>query len=412
MPIPNIDALIAEIHRIDTAPKVVNGVVMGDKHTKTADIVDEYVYTSPQHPIRGSKPIPERLNDLLQALKADNNLLKATAINILIGKGTITADDLKGIGIDQRFMQALDQGWKPQSFDAPELLEMIRRESTEVYFWGIPSSGKSCAIGAIISMAAASKASMCNCIFMDNNCQGYNYMMRLQNLFKVDDRVTALPTGTPVLSTYEMGFDLVDHRDRVHPITFIDLAGELIRCMFKSDAKRPLDNDERTALEILDKILVDDRTQNQKLHFFVLEYGGENREYEGLSQASYLAGALNYIREKGIFRDRTDGIYLLITKADKANMPEEELPDYLMKYIYNVHGYQGFAQGLKSLCKQYNINNGDLNVFPFSLGKVCFKDYCIFDGRYTEDIITELVKRTYCHSSSKIVRFFHKLLKS
>jgi len=83
-----------------------------------------------------------------------------------------------------------------------------------------------------------------------------------------------------------------------------------------------------------------------------------------------------------------------------------------MKYIYNVHGYQGFAQGLKSLCKQYNINNGDLNVFPFSLGKVCFKDYCIFDGRYTEDIITELVKRTYCHSSSKIVRFFHKLLKS
>jgi hypothetical protein len=214
----------------------------------------------------------------------------------------------------------------------------------------------------------------------------------------MDGRVTSLPNRTPVIATYEMGFDLNDHLGRVHPITFIDLAGELIRCMFKSDTGQKLADDERTALDVLDKILVDERTENQKLHFFVLEYGGEAREYEGLSQASYLAGALNYIRSKDIFRDRTDGIYLLVTKADKAGMPEEELPDYLMEYIYDTHGYQGFAQGLKTLCQKYHINGGELNVFPFSLGEVCFKDYCIFNGKYTEDVITELVKRTWWYN--------------
>ena len=393
MPIPNIDALIAEINRIDTAPQMVNGV-FSDKHEKTAEVVSDYAYTSPSQPRPGNAPIPERLNELLDAIKRDRNLLNSTVVNKLIAKNTITTEQLSKLGIEWQFMQALSVGQTTQKFAKPELLEGISRLSTEVYFWGIPSSGKSCAIGSIISMAAAGKTAMCKNIFMDNHCQGYDYMNRLTTLYRMDGRVTALPTGTPVLSTYEMGFDLVDNRLRVHPITFIDLAGEHIRCMYKSDAHLALDNDEQTALGILNKILVDERTENRKLHFFVLEYGGEARSYEGLSQTTYLTGALNYIRQKGIFRDRTDGIYLLVTKADKAGMPEEELPDYLMEYIYDTHGYQGFAQGLKTICQQNNINGGELNIFPFSLGKVCFKDYCIFDGRYTEDVVTELVRRT------------------
>ena len=392
MPIANIEALIAEIHRIETAPTIAGGVL--DKNKKIAELVEEYVYISPQQPKRGPNPIPARRTDLLNALKQDHNLLKSRVVSTLMQQNVITEDDLKGIGISRQFMQALAGGQDVHHFKEPELLDKINRLSTEVYFWGIPSSGKSCAIGAIISMAAASKASLCDNIFMDNHCQGYDYMTRLKDLFKMDGRVTTLPAGTPVLSTYEMGFDLVDKRQRNHPITFIDLAGELIRCMYKSDTNAPLDNNERTALGVLDKILVDERTENRKLHFFVLEYGGEARQYEGLSQDSYLAGALNYIREKGIFRDRTDGIYLLVTKADKTNMPEEEVSDYLMEYIYDTHGYQGFAQGLQNICRQNHINDGDLKIFPFSLGEVCFKDYCVFDGRYTEDVITELVKRT------------------
>lgn len=395
MPILNIETLITEIHRIDTAPTVVNGVMTGDKHAKTAELIKDYVYTSPSQPKSNGNPIPSRLNDVLDALSKDHNLLKSTVVNKLMSENILTQEHFQKMGIGWQFMQALASGQGTQNFNVPKPLEKINRRSTEVYFWGIPSSGKSCAIGAIISMAAASKAALCRSIFEDNHCQGYDYMMRLKNLFKMDGRVTALPNRTPVIATYEMGFDLNDHRGHTHPITFIDLAGELIRCMYKKDVGQDLAADERAALDVLDKILVDERTQNQKLHFFVLEYGGEAREYEGLSQASYLAGALNYIRSKGIFRDRTDGIYLLVTKADKAGMPEDELPDYLMEYIYDTHGYQGFAQGLRALCEQHHINGGELNVFPFSLGEVCFKDYCVFNGKYTEDVITELVKRTW-----------------
>jgi hypothetical protein len=337
--------------------------------------------------------------DLLEMIKSDLNILRASVINILLEKGYLDYGDFNKIGINDSFIRHLVNGERSQVFTIPKRLEKINKLSTEVYFWGIPSSGKSCALGAILSVAGNGKVA--SSMKQDNDCQGYGYMTRLASLFK-SNAVGTLPEGNAVCATYEMGLDLEDKNGLSHPLTCIDLAGELVRCMYKSDANDEMSSDEIEMLDTLTRILIDHRTKNRKIHFFVLEYGAEDRKYEGLAQDAYLFGALNYIERTGIFKDDTDAIYLLITKVDKARCEKVQLHDILREYILQT--YKGFYNRLVKICKDCEINNGTVEILPFSLGQVCFQDYCLFDDKAASNVVETLLKRSKGYKNNKVQR--------
>lgn len=105
----------------------------------------------------------------------------------------IDFDDLNSIGIDSRFFSCLGSADNNiLTFNAKALTE-IDLPCTEVYFWGIPSSGKTCALGGILSVA--NSGHVARTMAMDKNCQGYAYMNRLADLFK-SDKATNLPPST------------------------------------------------------------------------------------------------------------------------------------------------------------------------------------------------------------------------
>lgn len=341
-------------------------------------------------------------DDFLKLIESDNNIFGAETLNNFIDDGLLTFDELSGLGIDNRFIRSLARNKHPQDFELPNRkLEKINKLSTEVYFWGIPSSGKSCALGAILSVA--NNGHVARTMMKDNDCLGYGYMNRLSSLFSVGD-VSVVPGKTPTIATYEMGFDLEDEEGKVHPLTCMDLAGELMRCMYRSDAGENLSDEELETLDILTNVLIDPqtRTQNKKIHFFVMEYGAEDREYDGLRQDVYLNGALQYIKRTGIFKDDTIAIYIIITKVDKAHAGQGQLGPILKKYISENYG--GFYNGLVKICKDYEINNGVVEIIPFSLGKVCFQDYCIFDERPAANIMRKLLERTKGFKNDRIHR--------
>ena len=58
----------------------------------------------------------------------------------------------------------------------------------------------------------------------------------------------------------------------------------------------------------------------------------------------------------------------MITKVDKANAHGAELSAILKEYIQTQ--YLGFYNGLKKICKDCEINNGTVDIVPFSLGEV------------------------------------------
>ena len=219
--IRRIGELIAEIHKIDTDNTIT------EKDEFIVELIKEFV-------TENDVASDNRLNVFMEALKKDNNLVRAMVINGLIDDGVISWGDLLKIGIRQAFIDALEMNGTRQYSDPNGPLYKIKNLSTEVYFWGIPASGKTCAIGAMLSMAAKSDLPQINVFNNGGDCQGKKYMNELTRMFPYDisdevrddvSDVMPLPNGTHVENTYEMFFELIDNRNKVLPITFIDMAG-------------------------------------------------------------------------------------------------------------------------------------------------------------------------------------------
>lgn len=323
---------------------------------------------------------------LLELIRQDHNLLSSAACNDIISRGILNRNDLSKCGIDNGFINKMLTNARSQNFEPARPLQTIAEPCTEVYFWGIPFSGKTCALGAILS--AAKNGLAARSMIPDNSCQGFGYMNRLSTIFS-PGRICRLPGGTPVTSTYEMRFDLEDQEHKIHHVACIDLAGELFTCMFMKDAGEQMRDDQKQALETLHNILLENRSNNRKIHFFFIEYGAEKRIYNGLPQAEYLNSAAAHLNSIGLFDSNTDAIYVLISKVDNASY-EGSLEEHLLKYM--TKNYLGFYNNLLLICKEHGINKGRVKIVPFSIGNVCFKDYCQFDATSATKMVDLLVR--------------------
>lgn len=323
---------------------------------------------------------------LLELIRQDHNLLSSAACNDIISRGILNRNDLSKCGIDNGFINKMLTNARSQNFEPARPLQTIAEPCTEVYFWGIPFSGKTCALGAILS--AAKNGLAARSMIPDNSCQGFGYMNRLSTIFS-PGRICRLPGGTPVTSTYEMRFDLEDQEHKIHHVACIDLAGELFTCMFMKDAGEQMREDQKQALETLHNFLLENRSNNRKIHFFVIEYGAEKRIYNGLPQAEYLNSAAAHLNSIGLFDSNTDAIYVLISKVDNASY-EGSLEEHLLKYM--TKNYLGFYNNLLLICKEHGINKGRVKIVPFSIGNVCFKDYCQFDATSATKMVDLLVR--------------------
>lgn len=345
--------------------------------------------------------------NLLDAIKEDHNFVSGDVVKLLKNSNYLNYSDLLKTGIEDDFIKAALDESPSNVFPIYDPFDSItQKDCTEVYFWGIPSSGKTCALGAILRSAAKGELAT---FTQDNRCQGYGYMTRLSEVFKMDSTST-LPPGTPTDAYFEMGFILrekKDKKEKEHPITCIDLAGELIEIMYKRNANEPITDLQENVLKTLTNVLVDKKTNNRKIHFFVIEYGAEKRQYLGLTQPALLDASMQYIRQLGIFEKNTDKIYLLITKVDKTGKTGKglkiELVDYLKKY------YNNFYSQLKDICRSYEINGGEVEVLPFSLGTVCFQQYCKYEDIFAANIVKLLLDNTYGYKPGKWNKWTDKL---
>lgn len=339
---------------------------------------------------------------ILDMLYYDHNAFDSFIIYGLHEAGLISLSDLENkAGIDPEFIKFMKNN-PPTSADAkvklPEPngdLTNIQDGFTEFYFWGIPSSGKTCALAGVLS--AANSGRVCQDFSPMTNSQGFDYMSTLSEYFK-KGKVVRLPGSTSVTDTYEMKFDIegryekksnngsVKFDHKYYRCAAIDLAGELFCCIHQDLAGKELKENQQKALANLKNILVENKSKNRKIHFFVIEYGAENRSYKGHTQDVYLRSCMRYIEEQGIFDKTTDRIYIMVTKSDKFDVTKTNSEsDILRQYI--SENYLGFYKNLKNLCQKYDINDGEPGLIAYNIGDVCFQDYCRFHPGKSESIV-------------------------
>jgi len=204
-------------------------------------------------------------NDLIEIFLSDHNAISSDVVSRL--DGVLNFDSLGRAGINEAFIEKL-QNDDLQACDLDTDVTPLRKIPdgfTEIYFWGVPASGKTCAVGSI--MSTMTNGNGVKSVMPHSDSQGARYMMPLASSFR-EDQVCVLPPRTKVEETFEMRYTITDEDNREHGVAFIDLSGELFECMHISRTGGTLTPKQQSALKILNDILVNNRSQNPKIHFF------------------------------------------------------------------------------------------------------------------------------------------------
>lgn len=346
--------------------------------------------------------------EIINRIKRNPNSYSPVEIEAYLANGTLTKDELEfDCGIPKSAINNLDQ------IVAPNLVlgktpDSIPEGYTEVYFWGGTGSGKTCALGAVLRVAE--ERGLLNIA----TGPGYQYALQLKNIFSDDDKANDfLPPPTPVENNQYLPFTLKEPQEKNgRSVSLIELSGEVFKCFFNRNANIEFPTQSHTdTFNSLNKFL---KSNNRKLHFFFIDFDRENKpDSQGLTQSDYLGAAATYFKNNKVFDKTTDAIYVVVTKSDlfvdeKGNYITEydDKIKYAKDYLYRQN-YTSFINSLKDNCKTYSINGGVLNVRPFSLGNVYFKQICNFKGYEASRIVDILLERIKC-SKKSILDVFNK----
>lgn len=337
----------------------------------------------------------EKYNEIVEELRKDANAYSALELQEMVENSVITWSDIaKALGEDkQRAIQDFVVSTHLPNCQPPHSLQP---NSTEVYFWGTPSSGKTCVLGATISSSQYSG------ILEMLQCSGYDYMTRLSNIFS-SEGICTLPENTHYGNIYEMVLNLTDHKKRKHKLTLIDLGGELFRYVYFKQNRYFLDQEQKDTLTKAISYLKD--TRNEKIHFFVVEYGAHNKEWESLSMLNYLDCMATFLKEERVFKKSTVGVYILVTKCDRILCEEDKRAEEAYNYVKDK--MPSFYNNLEATCKDAGIS--DFKVISFSVGEVFAQNFCQFNDEDTNKIINKLVTKTYAESNSWWAKLFRIL---
>lgn len=366
-----------------------------------------------------ANPDSEITADLIyDEINRDKSWLSEYEIKSLIAAGTLDYYNLMSkSGIDSDFIRYISQNHSDMHLPMDYIpITDIPGNATEIYFWGIPSSGKTCTIGAVLS--SLKNGDVVDYTDFDSNSQGYGYMNQLSMLFSNTSGQTVfqLPKGNPITGMFAMRCDVVKDQ-KLYPLTFVDVAGEMLISMYIKMTGMQLDGERQFMLDRLTDILTDNdkKLTKRKIHFFVIEYNGHNRTIPlpngtSVDQVTLLEGVKNYINQYNeIFAKATDAIYVLMTKSDLAGQGNigPQLKEYMAKH------YRGFYKSLVGVAqnKKYEIDKGKVTVMPFTLGQVCFQSLCKFNPATANNVINTILSRVWFEKTDKASRFINAMKK-
>jgi len=282
--------------------------------------------------------------------------------------------------------------------DIPKNKNDVPAGYTDIFFWGIPSSGKTCALAAILSTMKKDHTMEAP----DTEKKfGAPYRDSLVNIFRND--IGSLPERTNVDRTQYMPFLFYKRGEKnKRKISFFELSGEMFKHFYDEvNGTETVDESQKDEIEMsfaaLQLLL---NSNNQKIHFFFIDYNQEVQHTDS-NQSRYLEAAATYFRDRNqIFKKKTDAVYVVITKSDeiKGDDRTETAKSFLQE------NFGSFMDVLKNLCKR---NSVDFKVKLFSIGDVYFKRICKIDRSYSNDIIQDLLNRIKPESNNIFKKFFN-----
>ena len=297
--------------------------------------------------------------------------------------------------------------------DIPQDAADIPLGFTDVFFWGIPSSGKTCALSAILCTMKDKYTITSPTI---EKKFGATYRDSLINIFK--NQTAYLPAATQKDRTQYMPLLLKRrNEEKYRKISFFELSGEVFKYFYELENNcNILDEVDRSNVESAFKTLnLLLGSKNQKIHFFFIDYQQETkgtRDKHNLTQENYLNAAATYFRDReDIFKKKTDAVYVVVTKSDQIKS-DNESASHLNGEIrtqlagrFLLENFGNFMDVIKHRCRKDSV---DFNVKIFSIGDVYFKSICKINYYYATNIVEDLLKKVRPAGESWFSKWFNK----
>ncbi len=338
-------------------------------------------------------------NRIIEKVRCNPNSLTPGMLRQFLNDNIITTNDLLNAGVPNEIINHLDNIVSPH-LQLGQTPDSIPDGYTEVYFWGIPGSGKTCALAAVLS-AANRKG------FLEiAKGPGYDYMLKLKNIFS--NQISFLPAASPVDTTQYLPFTLKKPDEKYYrSVSLIELSGEIFQCFLYKNANRPLPSHQHE--ETFNSLIRFLNGNNRKIHFFFVDFDVENNpDNDGYCQSDYLNAAATFFNDKrnNLFSKTTVAIYIVLTKSDLMPCGKNERVSQLKSHLQNKN-FLALINSLRSKCKENNINAKRILGTPFSLGTVYFRQMCDFDPETANNIIDILMRRIAMQKQS-ILDVFNK----
>lgn len=362
------------------------------------------------------KPGPlDKEQMLFKELREDINRYNPIQIQEKVDNHTTEWKHLVDAGIfDQEECDMIRKWDRPYALSFPEAPDKLTEGTTEAYFWGTPATGKTCAMGAVLSAAKSIEHNL-----TVKECSGMQYADNLSSMLakgKIGLLPFSNPDDKPSVSEMYCSFSREEEIDFLfwkkkmeveHEISIVDVAGEVFTSMYMSmvpTLKKQLKPSDTELLGIIKKFM--ETKSKDKIHFFVIEYGAGGKEVRTNrldirpTQDVILSKGLEYIKENKIL-DNSVSVNVLVTKSDLAPVPYGKTRDEVVRDFVKQE-YGNFWEQLNKATKAANITNHNRKnsyepeIIPFSIGKVFAQNLCRFEyDNGTEEVMKVILEKTY-----------------
>jgi len=271
---------------------------------------------------------------------------QATAIHVretLINNTLSEADLINNFGYSSDMIKMI-RNFEPQVAYFPPLTELpaLRSGATDIFFLGMPASGKSTMLASFLYYGNRSGLLRVGTA----NPHGNKYAKQL--ILGMAQGYLPSSTPTELINYIPLSLRNPHKPDSSRELNLIDMAGEKFR---------KVGNDGMKEFKAIRDYLKND---NSKCLIFVMDYFEDEQSVLLMEQDQNLQEVIAQLDKAGIM-ERTETIYMVVTKADL--FPSENKSEFAKEYIEN--NYKNFTSYCQELKKKHKLT---LKSFPYSIG--------------------------------------------
>jgi len=318
----------------------------------------------------------------------------ADEIRSKINNKSITFEDIEnGTSLSTKTLQALKNYCnlkRTTSFKKVEDLPKMEEGRTDVYFIGVPGSGKSTMLSGILHSAHR------NGILLPDP---YNQAGSLfQNQLIDDLNKGILPQATAHGSYNYVALSIMGEDGKQHPFNIIEIPGENYIQIYNNGD--------------VDAFLAYIQNKNKKILIFVIDSDSHGAGYvdsiDQINQSLVYVNILQLFQKSGILVE-TDAIYLAANKFDTVkngqygndNKPDTEIASAFLQeeFLSLINNCKAIRDGSKNKFK--------IRILPYSIGEVVYKSILErYEPVYADNLLSNIIADSFVIKGGGLAKFF------